>query len=231
MAHALRLSSIVVSSLYLNQSESLTSVLLRFKSYPLLLHQTEIYISSSVLFEQCFLCVIITYLSMISEKKYPDPVLEEPILAFDPLSAALTMISCSEDSSQGLSERSQYRAIAESHDEIKYGAISVVLDIKNITAVTMAAIDRRAHKGNFPYFAHLDFGFDYGMPRLGTNGLYQAHTSQNQALSHGLMWSYDNIESFANMDKFELDYRGLHLRFVLIFEVEVLQQDFRYFVS
>ncbi|WZZ51830.1 hypothetical protein YC2023_051937 [Brassica napus] len=75
---------------------------------------------------------------MISEKKYPDPVLEEPILAFDPLSAALTMISCSENSSQGLSERSQ------SHDEIKYGAISVVLDIKNITAVTMAAIDRRA---------------------------------------------------------------------------------------
>ncbi|WZY90302.1 hypothetical protein YC2023_047037 [Brassica napus] len=63
--------------------------------------------------EQCFLCVIITYLSMISEKKYPDPVLEEPILAFDPLSAALTMISCSENSSQGLSERSQYRAIAE----------------------------------------------------------------------------------------------------------------------
>ena len=36
---------------------------------------------------------------------------------------------------------------------------------------------------------------------------------------------------FVNADKFELDYRGLHLRFVLIFEVEVLQQDFRYFVS
>lgn len=31
--------------------------------------------------------------------------------------------------------------LARSHDEIKYGAISVVLDIKNITAVTMAAID------------------------------------------------------------------------------------------
>ncbi|CAG7864289.1 unnamed protein product [Brassica rapa] len=30
--------------------------------------------------------------------------------------------------------------LARSHDEIKYGAISAVLDIKNITAVTMAAI-------------------------------------------------------------------------------------------
>ena len=41
---------------------------------------------------------------MISEKKYPDPVLEEPILAFGPLSAALPMIYCGENSSQGLSE-------------------------------------------------------------------------------------------------------------------------------
>ena len=31
--------------------------------------------------------------------------------------------------------------LSRSHDEIKYGAISAVLDIKNITAVTMAAID------------------------------------------------------------------------------------------
>ncbi|KAL0689869.1 hypothetical protein Bca4012_056410 [Brassica carinata] len=53
--------------------------------------------------EKCFLCVII-YQSMISEKKYPDPVLEEPILAFGPLSAALPMIYYGEDSSQGLSE-------------------------------------------------------------------------------------------------------------------------------
>ncbi|XP_056849798.1 zinc finger protein CONSTANS-LIKE 15 isoform X2 [Raphanus sativus] len=36
--------------------------------------------------------------------KAPDPILEEPILAVDPLSAALTMISRGEDSSQGLCE-------------------------------------------------------------------------------------------------------------------------------
>ncbi|KAL0734594.1 hypothetical protein Bca4012_010804 [Brassica carinata] len=36
--------------------------------------------------------------------KAPDPILEGPILAVDPLSAALTMISCGEDSSQGFCE-------------------------------------------------------------------------------------------------------------------------------
>ncbi|KAG2247305.1 hypothetical protein Bca4012_087241 [Brassica carinata] len=99
---------------------------------------------------------------MISEKKYPDPVLEEPILAFGPLSAALPMIYYGEDSSQGLSELHDLSLgmLARSHDEIKYGAISVVLDIKNITAVTMAAIDESQDMQK-----SLDFGFDYGMPR------------------------------------------------------------------
>ena len=111
--------------------------------------------------EQCFLCVIITYLSMIGEEVSWSSS-RRANLSF------WSILSCFNDDllwwrlfARALwTSWSQSRVIAEwwtsswqcilwmwarSHDEIKYGAISVVLNIKNITAVTMAAIGRMAY--------------------------------------------------------------------------------------
>ncbi|KAG5375049.1 hypothetical protein IGI04_039645 [Brassica rapa subsp. trilocularis] len=85
--------------------------------------------------------------------KAPDPILEEPILAVDPLSAALTMISCGEDSSQGLCELPDLdlgslqsgqqlldKAFYECEQDLMMksameSTFSDVLDIKNISDV------------------------------------------------------------------------------------------------
>ncbi|KAF2571455.1 hypothetical protein F2Q70_00004800 [Brassica cretica] len=85
--------------------------------------------------------------------KAPDPILEEPILAVDPLSAALTMISCGEDSSQGLCELPDLdlgslqsgqqlldKAFYECEQDLMMksameSSFSDVLDIKNISDV------------------------------------------------------------------------------------------------
>ncbi|KAL0710297.1 hypothetical protein Bca4012_017275 [Brassica carinata] len=88
--------------------------------------------------------------------KAPDPVLEDPISAADPLSAALTMISCGEDSSQGLCELPDLgslqsgqelldKAFYECEQDLMMKSamespFSDVLDVKNIAIVT-AAID------------------------------------------------------------------------------------------
>ncbi|CAH2070108.1 unnamed protein product [Thlaspi arvense] len=90
--------------------------------------------------------------------KAPDLILEEPILAVDPLSAALTMISCGEDTSQGLCELPDLdlgslesgqqlldKAFYECEQDLMMKSamespFSDVLDIKNISVVT-AAID------------------------------------------------------------------------------------------
>lgn len=86
--------------------------------------------------------------------KAPDPILEEPIIAVDPLSAALTMISCGEDSSQGLCELPDLdlgslqsgqqlldKAFYECEQDLMMKSamespFSDVLDIKNISVVT-----------------------------------------------------------------------------------------------
>lgn len=85
--------------------------------------------------------------------KAPDPILEEPILAVDPLSAALTMISCGEDSSQGLCELPDLdlgslqsgqqlldKAFYECEQDLMMksameSSFSDVLDIKNVSDV------------------------------------------------------------------------------------------------
>ncbi|KAJ0267192.1 CCT domain-containing protein [Hirschfeldia incana] len=87
--------------------------------------------------------------------KAPNPILEEPILAVDPLSAALTMISCGEDSSQGLCELPDLdlgslqsgqqlldRAFYECEQDLMMkspmeSSFSDVLDIKNISDVDL----------------------------------------------------------------------------------------------
>jgi hypothetical protein len=82
----------------------------------------------------------------------PDPILEEPILTVDPLSAALTMISCGEDTSQGLCELPDLgslqsgqqlldKAFYECEQDLMMKSamespFSDVLDIKNISVVT-----------------------------------------------------------------------------------------------
>ncbi|KAL1206659.1 Zinc finger protein CONSTANS-LIKE 12 [Cardamine amara subsp. amara] len=89
--------------------------------------------------------------------KAPDPILEESMLAVDPLSAALTMISCGEDTSQGLCELPDLdlgslesdqqlldKAFYECEQDLMMKSamespFSDVLDIKNISVVT--AID------------------------------------------------------------------------------------------
>lgn len=89
--------------------------------------------------------------------KAPDPILEESILAVDPLSAALTMISCGEDTSQGLCELPDLdlgslqsgqqlldKAFYECEQDLMMksameSSFSDVLDIKNISVV--ATID------------------------------------------------------------------------------------------
>ncbi|KFK26961.1 hypothetical protein AALP_AA8G315800 [Arabis alpina] len=86
--------------------------------------------------------------------KAPDPILEEPILPGDPLSAALTMISCGEDTSQGLCELPDLdlgslqsgqqlldKAFYECEQDLMMKSamespFSDVLDIKNISVVT-----------------------------------------------------------------------------------------------
>ncbi|KAG7537763.1 CCT domain [Arabidopsis suecica] len=84
--------------------------------------------------------------------KAPDPILEEPILPVDPLSAALTMISCGEDTSQGLCELPDLgslqsgqqlldKAFYECEQDLMMKSamespFSDVLDIKNISVVT-----------------------------------------------------------------------------------------------
>lgn len=85
--------------------------------------------------------------------KAPDPILAEPILAVDPLSAALTMISCGEDTSQGLCELPDLdlgslqsgqqlldKAFYECEQDLMMKSamespFSDVLDIKNISVV------------------------------------------------------------------------------------------------
>ncbi|EFH40500.1 hypothetical protein ARALYDRAFT_495414 [Arabidopsis lyrata subsp. lyrata] len=84
--------------------------------------------------------------------KAPDPILEEQILPVDPLSAALTMISCGEDTSQGLCELPDLgslqsgqqlldKAFYECEQDLMMKSamespFSDVLDIKNISVVT-----------------------------------------------------------------------------------------------
>ncbi|KAJ4907568.1 CCT motif family protein [Raphanus sativus] len=86
--------------------------------------------------------------------KAPDPILEEPILAVDPLSAALTMISRGDDSSQGLCELPDLgslqsgqelldKAFYECEQDLMMKSamesrFSDVLDVKNISIVTTA---------------------------------------------------------------------------------------------
>ncbi|KAJ4911398.1 CCT motif family protein [Raphanus sativus] len=85
----------------------------------------------------------------------PDSILEEPILTVDPLSAALTMISCGEDSSQGLCDlpdldlgsfQSDQQLLDNAFYECEQdlmmksatmeSPLSEVLDVKNISVVT-----------------------------------------------------------------------------------------------
>ncbi|CAH8341324.1 unnamed protein product [Eruca vesicaria subsp. sativa] len=91
--------------------------------------------------------------------KAPDPILEEPVLAVDPLSAALTMISCGEDSSQGLCELPDLdlgslqsgqqlldKAFYECEQDLMMKSamespFSDVLDIKNISDVGSDVLD------------------------------------------------------------------------------------------
>ncbi|KAL0875140.1 hypothetical protein Bca101_024845 [Brassica carinata] len=87
--------------------------------------------------------------------KAPNSILEEPILTVDPLSAALTMISCGEDSSQGLCDLPDLdlgslqsgqqlldKAFYECEQDLMMKSammespLSEVLDIKNISVVT-----------------------------------------------------------------------------------------------
>ncbi|KAF8114858.1 hypothetical protein N665_0033s0048 [Sinapis alba] len=86
--------------------------------------------------------------------KAPDPILEEPISAVDPLSAALTMISCGQDSSQGLCELPDLdlgslqsgqqlldKAFYECEQDLMMksameSTFSDVLDIKNVSDVS-----------------------------------------------------------------------------------------------
>ncbi|XP_009132477.1 zinc finger protein CONSTANS-LIKE 9 isoform X1 [Brassica rapa] len=89
--------------------------------------------------------------------KAPDPILEDPIVAVDPLSAALTMISCGEDSSQGLCELPDLGSLQSGQelldkafyeceqDLIMKSAMeppfSDVLDVKNISLITNESQD------------------------------------------------------------------------------------------
>ncbi|XP_009127167.1 zinc finger protein CONSTANS-LIKE 9 isoform X2 [Brassica rapa] len=87
--------------------------------------------------------------------KAPDSILEESILTVDPLSAALTMISCGEDSSQGLCDlpdldlglfQSGQQLLDKAFYECEQGLtmksammespLADVLDVKNISLVT-----------------------------------------------------------------------------------------------
>ncbi|XP_010555727.1 PREDICTED: uncharacterized protein LOC104825142 [Tarenaya hassleriana] len=94
--------------------------------------------------------------------KAPEPIIEEPVLAVDPLSEALTMISCGEDviTSQGLeladlgSLQSEQQLLDNAFYECEQdlmmksamdSPLSEVLDIKNISVV--AKIDGNQNEG------------------------------------------------------------------------------------
>ncbi|KAF8083945.1 hypothetical protein N665_0743s0005 [Sinapis alba] len=113
----------------------------------------------------------------------PDSILEEPILAVDdPLSAALTMISCGEDSSQGLCElpdldlgsfQSGQQLLDKAFYESEVLYISVVTTGINesVSSGNLSSMDwSHAQKEAVMVQNCPDFGSDYGMRRAFSEG-------------------------------------------------------------